>query len=49
MRVSEETFNAVAADKADDQIIQHAEIGRKPKGALAPVYEIDAGGAILEW
>ncbi len=49
MRVSEETFNAVAADKADDQIIEHAEIGAKPKGALTPVYEIDAGGAILEW
>jgi len=50
VRVSEETFNAVAADKADDQIIEHAEIGAKPKGALNPVYNIaDAGGAILEW
>ena len=49
VRVSESTFNAVAADKADDQIIQHADIGEKPRGALTPVYQIDAGGAILEW
>lgn len=49
VRVSEETFNAVAADKADDQIIEHAEVGAKPKGALTPQYEIDTGGAILEW
>lgn len=49
VRVSEAAFNAVADDKADDQIIQQAEIGAKPKGALAPVYDIDVGGAILEW
>ncbi len=50
VRVSEATFNAIAADKADDQILQHADIGRKPKGALAPVYDIaTAGGAILDW
>lgn len=50
VRVSEETFNAIAADKADDQIIERAEVGRKPKGALNPVYDIaDVGGAILEW
>ncbi len=49
VRVSEADFNAVADDKADDQIIQNAQIGAKPKGALAPVYDIDAGGAILEW
>lgn len=50
VRVSEETFNEIAADKADDQILQHADIGKKPKGALAPVYDIaTAGGAILDW
>lgn len=50
VRVLEETFNAVAADKADDQIIQHAEIGRKPEGALEPAYDIATiGSAILEW
>ncbi|MEK7264847.1 MAG: DUF6384 family protein [Pseudomonadota bacterium] len=49
VRVPEDVFNAVSADKADDQIIQHSEIGVKPKGALTPEYEIDAGGAILEW
>ena len=49
VRVPENVFNAIAADKADDQIIQHAGIGAKPKGALTPAYEIDADGAILEW
>lgn len=50
VRVPEAEFNRIAADKEDDQIIQHAEIGRKPKGALAPVYDVPAaGGAILEW
>lgn len=50
VRVSEETFNAVAADKADDEIIQHAEIGVKPRGALVPAFSIPlAGGAILDW
>ncbi len=50
VRVAEETFNAIAADKADDQIIQHADIGRKPRGALQPSYDIaTVGGAILEW
>jgi hypothetical protein len=50
VRVPEDVFNAVAADKADDEIIQNARIGQKPKGALAPTYSIaTAGGAILEW
>lgn len=50
VRVPEGEFNRIAADKEDDQIIQHADIGRKPKGALAPVYDVPtAGGAILEW
>lgn len=50
VRVPEAEFNRIAADKADDQIIQHADIGKKPKGALAPAYDIEAaGGAILEW
>jgi len=50
VRVPEGEFNRIAADKEDDQIIQHADIGTKPKGALAPVYDIPtAGGAILEW
>ncbi len=50
VRVPEGVFNKVAADKQDDQIIEDAVVGRKPKGALAPDYDIDgAGGAILEW
>lgn len=50
VRVSQAAFNAVGADKADDQIIQNSVIGQKPKGRLAPVYTIDAvGGAIIEW
>ena len=50
VRVPEDAFNAVAADKADDQIIQNARIGDKAKGSLAPAYSIaGAGGAILEW
>ncbi len=50
VRVPESEFNRIAADKGDDQIIQNAVIGRKPKGALVPAYDISgAGGAILEW
>ncbi|MEQ1930967.1 MAG: DUF6384 family protein [Parvularculaceae bacterium] len=51
VRVPESVFNAVAADKKDDSIIENAVIGEKPKGKLAPEYgKIDgAGGAILEW
>lgn len=49
-RVSEEVFNSVAADKGDDQIIQHAVIGRKGEGYLSPQYTVETpGGAILEW
>ncbi|MBT8471634.1 MAG: hypothetical protein HKN14_14465 [Marinicaulis sp.] len=50
VRVPEAVFNRVAADKQDDQIIQNANIGAKPRGALSPAYEIEtSGGAILEW
>jgi len=50
VRVPEAVFNRIAADKQDDQIIQHAVIGEKPKGALAPSYDIEtSGGAIFEW
>ena len=50
VRVPEAEFNRVAADKQDDQIIQNALIGEKPKGALTPDYSIEtSGGAILEW
>ena len=50
VRVPEGEFNRIAADKQDDQIIQNAKIGEKPKGRLEPVYSVPgAGGAILEW
>jgi len=50
VRVPEGAFNAVAADKQDDQIIQNAAVGQKKPGALEPVYTLDgAGGAILDW
>jgi len=50
VRVSEAVFDGVKADKSDDQIIQNAVIGTKPKGALRPVYSIDTrGGTILDW
>ena len=49
-RVSEGVYDRVAADKADDQIIQDAVIGRKPAGRLYPEFDVEApGGAIVEW
>ena len=50
IRVSEQVFNTVAEDKADDQIIQNAVIGAKARGKLAPDYAIPVlGGQIVEW
>lgn len=50
VRVSEDTFYTVAADKKDDQIIQNAVIGQKKRGYLLPDYTIEtSGGTILEW
>lgn len=49
-RVSRDVFDRVAADKADDQIIQNAIVGNKPAGALYPTYTVTTpGGAIVEW
>lgn len=50
VRVSDAEYEKIRADKQDDGIIQNNIVGDKPKGALAPVYTIDAqGGAITEW
>ena len=50
VRVPEDVFNRVAADKKDDQIIQNAVIGSKKRGYLQPEYTIEtSGGLILEW
>lgn len=50
VRVSESTFEAVAADKRDDGIIQGDVIGMKAVGRIEPDYLIDTSGAtITEW
>ncbi|MEM6708212.1 MAG: DUF6384 family protein [Pseudomonadota bacterium] len=50
LRVSEATFNAVAADKQDDGIIQDNLVGRKYPGQLEPEFFIDTtGAAITRW
>ncbi|NNE59165.1 MAG: hypothetical protein HKN36_13750 [Hellea sp.] len=50
VRVSEAVFNAVAADKKDDQIVQNAIIGQKKRGYLEPEYSVETtGGTILDW
>ena len=50
LRVSEQTFQKVAADKRDDGIIQENTVGKKELGYLKPVFSIDTSGAtITEW
>jgi hypothetical protein len=50
LRVDEETFRRVAADKRDDGIIQQNVVGMKRRGALEPEYSIaTTGAAITEW
>jgi len=50
LRVSEETFYKVAADKSDDGIIQGNKVGTKRIGYLKPVFSIPTTGAtITEW
>lgn len=50
LRVDEETFYRVAADKKDDGIIQDNIVGQKPVGALQPEYLVATSGAtITEW
>jgi len=50
IRVAEETFEAVAADKRDDGIIQGDVIGTKPAGRLTPEFIVPtSGGEITEW
>ena len=50
LRVDEATFEAVAADKQDDGIIQGNVIGRKKRGFLEPTFAIPTtGSAITEW
>lgn len=50
LRVDERTFNAVAADKQDDGIVQRDRFGSKRRGALVPEYELPTtGAAITQW
>jgi hypothetical protein len=50
IRVDEETFEAVAADKRDDGIIQGGLVGEKARGQLMPTFLIRTNGAsITEW
>lgn len=50
LRVDEETFEAVVADKQDDGIVQDDIVGRKPVGVLVPEYRVPTTGAtITEW
>lgn len=51
IRVDMRTFNAVAADKRDDGIIQENIVGDKPAGYLLPRYNISIteGATITQW
>ena len=50
IRVSEQTFEAVAADKRDDGIVQANIVGAKMTGQLRPEYDIPTlGGYITTW
>lgn len=50
LRVPEAVFQAVAADKQDDGIIQNNIVGRKEAMRLEPDYLIEtSGGVITEW
>lgn len=50
LRVPEEVYRAVEADKADDGIIQHTLVGAKDFGFLDPDYTVDVlGGAVTRW
>lgn len=50
MRVEEDVFQRIAADKKDDGIIQNNTLGTKKKGYLDPSYVIPtSGSAITSW
>jgi hypothetical protein len=50
LRVEEDVFRRIAADKQDDGIIQQREFGVKRSGQLQPEYRIPTtGAAITQW
>ena len=50
VRVPENVYDSVAADKRDDGIIQNNEIGRKSSGFIDVEYSLPVlGGAVTQW
>jgi len=50
LRVDEQTFRRVAADKRDDGIIQNDVVAVKRRGEIEPEYRVaSTGAAITEW
>ena len=50
LRVDQQVYNAVAADKSDDGIIQKRKVGEKRRGFLDVDYTIPTtGAAITGW
>lgn len=50
MRVDEQTFNRIRADKQDDGIIENNRFGEKQVGYLKPKFNFPTpGGVILSW
>ena len=50
MRVDEQVYNRIAADKQDDGIIQNSHFGEKRRGYLEDEYSLETlGGAITRW
>ena len=50
LRVSEQLYQQIAADKSDDGIIQQRDFGKKRRGQLAPDYVIaTTGAALTDW
>jgi hypothetical protein len=50
LRVPEETYRAIEADKRDDGIIGKDTVGAKHHGYLDPDYSVDVlGGAVTRW
>ena len=50
LRVNEQTFYQIAADKKDDGIIQNNQVGKKEVGYLEPSFSIPTTGAtITQW
>ncbi|MFO1090177.1 MAG: DUF6384 family protein [Hyphomicrobiales bacterium] len=50
VRVPQQVYNAVAADKSDNGIVDNDVVGEKKRGETQPQWRVPvAGGAITEW